>query len=231
MLKNMKIRSCALAIIACSANSAMAADSVDVHVIGTITPAACTPTLSGGGNVDYGTIQANTLSKTDYTVLAEKTLDMSITCDAPVKVAVKAINGRPNSAAGSTEGAAGFGVSPVSLGSKGAAHVAGLGLDGTTKVGGYNIAFATSGNTLDGASAGTLISDDNGTSWAQGTDAMNDSAVRYISWGNEGSNDVKAFTTMNGKLLVQGYINKASELDLSKPVALDGLTTIEIVYL
>lgn len=60
---------------------------------------------------------------------------------------------------------------------------------------------------------------------------MNDSAVRYISWGDQGSSVVKPFTTMNGKLLVQGYINKASELDLSKPVQLDGMTTLELVYL
>jgi hypothetical protein len=30
---------------------------------------------------------------------------------------------------------------------------------------------------------------------------------------------------------VQAYINKASELDLTKPIALDGLTTLELVYL
>jgi len=30
---------------------------------------------------------------------------------------------------------------------------------------------------------------------------------------------------------VQAYINKASELDLTKPVILDGLSTIELVYL
>lgn len=152
-------------VVMAAAGHAMAADSVDVKVIGTITPAACTPVLSGGGTVDYGTIKANTLSPTAYTVLDEKTLDLSITCDSPVKVAMKAINGRPDTAAGVTEGTGGFAVSPVALGAKGNAHVAGLGLDGTAKVGGYNVALADAGNTLDGAAAGNLLSDDNGTSW------------------------------------------------------------------
>lgn len=218
-------------VVLVSAGQAMAADSVDIKVIGTITPASCTPTLSGGGTVDYGTIKASTLSATDFTVLDEKSLDLSITCDAPAKVAIKAINGRPDTAAGVTEGGGGFAVSPVALGTKGTAHVAGLGLDGTTKVGGYNVALADSGNTLDGTAAANLISDDNGSTWSSGSDVMNDSAVRFISWGDEGSTAVKAFTTMNGKVLVQGYINKSSDLDLTKPVQLDGMTTLELVYL
>ncbi|KFD14546.1 hypothetical protein GSMA_02017 [Serratia marcescens subsp. marcescens ATCC 13880] len=40
-----------------------------------------------------------------------------------------------------------------------------------------------------------------------------------------------AFTTVAGKLGVQAYITKTSELDLSKPINLDGLTSLELVYL
>ena len=79
----------ALALLATTA-SAFAADSVDVRVIGTIVPAACTPTLSGGGTVDYGTIKADTISATDYTVLPEKQISFLDPCDAPAKVALNA---------------------------------------------------------------------------------------------------------------------------------------------
>ena len=40
-----------------------------------------------------------------------------------------------------------------------------------------------------------------------------------------------AFKNLTINLTVQAYINKASELDLTKPVILDGLSTIELVYL
>jgi hypothetical protein len=36
---------------------------------------------------------------------------------------------------------------------------------------------------------------------------------------------------MNVKLGVQAYINQRSQLDLTKPIHLDGLTSIEVSYL
>ena len=51
MFNTIKKTSCALAVLAATALSAHA-ESVDVRVIGTITPAACMPTLTGGGTTD-----------------------------------------------------------------------------------------------------------------------------------------------------------------------------------
>ena len=91
----------ALAVLATSATAALA-DSVDVRVIGTIVPAACTPTLSGGGTVDYGTIKAQSLNATGYTTLAEKQLDFAINCDSPTKVSIGGYNRRSRSFAGAS---------------------------------------------------------------------------------------------------------------------------------
>ncbi|WP_330220783.1 DUF1120 domain-containing protein [Pseudomonas frederiksbergensis] len=42
---------------------ALAASSTDLTVTGTITPSACTPSLSGNGVVDYGKISARDLNQ------------------------------------------------------------------------------------------------------------------------------------------------------------------------
>ncbi|MCK7177133.1 DUF1120 domain-containing protein [Enterobacter cloacae] len=48
------------------------ANSVDVKVTGTITPDACTATVSNNGTFDYGAISVKDLSATGYTFLGKK---------------------------------------------------------------------------------------------------------------------------------------------------------------
>jgi type 1 fimbria pilin len=218
-------------------SSAFAADSVDVKVIGTISPVACTPTLSGGGTVDYGTIKSDTLKADDYTVLPVKSLDFAITCDGNAKVAVKAINGRMGTAAGGTEDAKGSTKPPVALTIGGNSF--GLGLAGTKKIGGY--ALQTSNLTYDGKTAVAIY---NSADWAadtwisyaggpgdKGVLININSPVLKESVAATGTLVPIAFKNLAGKLEVQAYINKGSELDLTKPIQLDGLTTLELVYL
>lgn len=227
----------ALALLATTA-SAFAADSVDVRVIGTIVPAACTPALTGGGVVDYGTIKADTISATDYTVLPEKQISFAITCDAPAKVALIASNGRTGSLAGAAETPHGSGMSPVNLFGLGAVGAAGLGLDGAAQVGGYSVRIDNSSVMADGVAVDSLRAD---RTWAGVTGAwVKDSYAgivyspnytRLTSWAAAGTTTPVAFTALSGQLGVQAYINKGSELDLSKPVHLDGLTTITLYYM
>jgi type 1 fimbria pilin len=234
MIKQMQKTACALAVLATTSLSAMAADSVDVRVIGTITPAACTPTLSGGGTVDYGTMKPDTLSDTAYTLLSEQQLDFAITCDAPAKLALKAINGRPNTLAGGTEGVGGYGVPPITLLGSTVARAAGLGMDGTAKIGGFAVALKGDTVTADGNTVSSLVSSNMGSSWSVGNGGeIGGAAVanNWRSWGATGTTTPVAFTNLAGKISVQAYLNHASELDLTKPVNLDGLTTIELIYL
>lgn len=235
IMKQMQKAVLALAVLATISLPVMA-ESIDVRVIGTITPSACTPQISGGGTVDYGAIKPETLSADEYTVLAEKQLDFSITCDAPAKVAIKAINGRPDSLAGATEGAtSGAGVVPVDLyGTSASIAGVGLGLDNGAKVGGYSIALTPSTVQVDNENVDSLRSNDDTASWKTASTTggiFNSASQRYVSWAATGTTEPVAFETMSGKLNIRAYINKTSELDLTKPVALDGLTTIELVYL
>lgn len=235
MMKQMQQSVVALALCGAISVPAMAA-STDVKVTGTITPAGCTPTLSGGGVVDYGNIRADNLSATFYTVLAEKDIDFSIKCDAPAKIAIKATEGRPNTAAGvDEEGFGGVGVlsMEVRILNQYRAYVAGLGLDGNKRIGGYGILLLVGQTTADGQSVNTLVSSDIATGWQQtnSTHIFDPYGPRYLSWSQTGSVTPLAIRNFSSKLRVQAYLNKTSELDLSKAITLDGLTTLELIYL
>lgn len=222
----------ALAIAVASSTMVMA-NSIDIKIIGTISPSACTPALSGGGVIDYGVITANSLKKDSYTQLDKKQLDFSITCDAPTKVALRAINGRPSTAAGTTETGDNGGPTPEGISRQYGDFVVGLGLDGQHKIGGYNIALF---NTfIDGGYFGNEISKYSSDSmWQPKLDNKNslfsDKQI-LISYAKDSTYLPAALSTLSGTLGIQAYINKSSELDLTKPVKLDGLTTIELVYL
>ena len=224
---------CALAVLATTSMPVLA-ESIDVRVVGTISPAACTPMLTGGGTVDYGAIKPDALSEDAFTVLAEKQLDFGIVCDAPAKIALKAINGRPGSLAGAVEGPGGFGVPKVNLLTDANAVAGGLGLDGQHKIGGYAVAMKPGTVQADGVDDNSIRSSNNGTTWEASPAGIlcgNAWANLWNTWSKTGTTVPVAFETLSGKLSVQAYINKTSELDLTKPVALDGLTTIELVYL
>lgn len=238
MMKQMQQSVCALTVLVATTLPALA-ESVDVRVIGTIAPAACTPTVSGGGTIDYGIIDGSTLSATEYTVLPLKEIDFSISCTAPAKVAIKGINGRPNSLAGGVEGSASHsGGTPVLLpGLGGVANVVGLGLDGTTKIGGYGIVFVPDSFTDNGTTVSFISQLGNPmitpawTTYAAGSLYHAGTVERYTSWAESGKTVPVAIENLAGKMKVQAYLNKGSELDLTRPITLDGLSTLEVVYL
>jgi hypothetical protein len=237
MLNQIQKTFCALAVLTAGSLPAWA-ESVNLSVTGTIDPAACTPTLGSSGTVDYGRINANQLSADSYTQLGTKEIDLTITCSAPAKVAIRAVNGRVGSLAAPSERSAGGTPAPFIL-NNAIPSAVGLGLDGTTKIGGYSVNLgsvtveATNGN-IGNILTLTALYSSNGSDW-NGVDTASTSLYRtntdnYISWGANQSTPA-AFTTMATTLKVNAYINKSTELDLSKPVNLNGLTTIELVYL
>lgn len=222
----------AAAAILLATNAAMAADSVDVKVIGTIVPAACKPALSGGATIDYGTIKASAIAQDDYTVLPVKSLNFSINCDAPAKVALKSIDVRQ----GTEAKPVGVKLNGTTIGDSTA--VSGLGLADSKKIGAYTAILKTASVTLDGATTGvdSILSKDMATTWVKnGTLAEGAWIGGTHSWlysfAAAGSLTPVAFTTLTGTLDVQAAINKGSELDLTKAVHLDGMSTIELYYL
>jgi hypothetical protein len=234
MLNTIQKTVCALAVLSATALPALA-ESVDIRVVGTITPTACTPVLAGGGTVDYGNIQPSSLAKDTYTTLDEKQVDFSITCDAPAKVAIKATSQRGNSAVSQADGSLGIvSTSGNTLFAATGVAAYGLGLDGAKGIGGYGLRLAPGTMMADGVAVDSIQATGNTTSWSKttlGSLIGTPTSIRYSTWAATGTATPIAFTTLTGKLGVQAYINKASELDLTKPIALDGLTTLELVYL
>lgn len=225
-----KRTACALAVLATTATAAMA-QGIDIRVIGTITPPACKMSLSNGGTIDYGNIDGSTLSASKFTQLSNKQLDFGITCAAPTKIAVHAINDRPQTAAGTEERGSWGGLIPDGLNVDNGDFVVGLGLADNHKIGGYNAALT---NVLgDGKEVTYLGKLDNLPVWSKLDKSYLINLAGFTdSWSNGGVNlTPSAFNSIAGKLNVQAYINKTSELDLTKPITLDGMLTMELIYL
>lgn len=238
-MKMMQKSICALAVLATTAMSAQAADSIDVIVKGTITPAACTPTLAGGGVIDYGTMNPSILNATGMTLLDIKDVNFSISCDAPAAVAIKTSSSRKLTAAGVTsEGSNGVALPPATLSifgaTPGTVGVMGLGLSDGKKVGGFGMRMLPTSITADGSAVRGLYSNNSGSTWnlmsSGSLAALTNNEI--VSWAaNTGALQPLNFENLSGTLQVQAYINEKSALTISKPVLLDGLATMELVYL
>ncbi|CCG87337.1 DUF1120 domain-containing protein [Erwinia piriflorinigrans] len=232
MMKSL-INTCAVAALAIFSGTAIS-ESVGVQVVGTIKPSACTPVISNDGNIDYGIISTATLSTDSLTQLDNKQLTFSITCDAPTKLGLKAVNGRPGTAAaarGDEDGHYG-GFTPVGISAENGNVVVGLGKSGDKKIGGYNIMMDRI--TADGDPVNNLyrFTSSGSSSWDKMLFLPFYLKEEILtSWSKPSGNTPLTFTNMSGTINVRAYINKTSELDISQPIALDGQTTIELVYL
>ncbi|MBK5439642.1 DUF1120 domain-containing protein [Pseudomonas sp. TH32] len=194
-------------LIAC-APAAFAASTVDLTVTGLITPNSCTPQLSGGGQVDYGKISAKDLKITGSTFIGAQTLQMTVSCDAPILIGLKAIDNRPGSAS-------------MSQGM-------GLGLiNGTQKLGFYYLYLRNP--IADTVAVQPIITEDNGMSW------FNDAFwnPQFLSSVAAMSDDSQPLPVQNltVDLEVMTSIARTDGLDLSNEVPLDGSATLEVKYL
>ena len=218
----------AAALLAAAVNAA-AADSTDVKVTGHIVPAACTPDVSGGATVDYGTIKPALLEQHagDFTLLDEKTLAFSLRCDAAVKVAVRSVDARAGSAV--------IPVGKVILGVLVADNTPmfGLGLADGKKIGSYG-AVLRDLKTEEGAAVGYLHSSDGGKTWVNRPKidlAQVTQPDRLASVSAPGVKSPLPVKVLSGTLAVQAVLNKASELNLTQVVHLDGQASLQVVYL
>lgn len=214
----------AAAVIAAVSVNANAA--IDLRVKGTIVPASCVPFLQGGGVVDYGTIPAEDLNQTSYTVLGKKEIVFNINCQAATKVGLKAQDGK------------GFSQIPGILASTIGADYTdnyNYGL-GTTvageKIGGYAVNLKPGSFQTNNGSVKAITSLDNGTTWLETTTGAVGQNDNLASWaGTTGPLIPVSFITLSGAMEVQAVINKASDLTIDNDVPLDGLTTFELSYL
>lgn len=222
---NTTIRNTALASIlfAAASGAAFAQSSATLSVTGTIKPASCTPTISGGGIVAYGTVSAKTLSSTSATRLPQKSSQLTITCNAATRVGFTLQDNRTGTLNPSASG-----MLPGDDSNK-----LGAGKVGGKTIGTYQLNFPQQA-TADGATVGTIYNQAGSNTWDEPAVGVysQDASIRTTSWGTTGSKTPGAFTTIVQPFTIDFVIGKTSELpDLTQEVPIDGSATIAIKYL
>lgn len=196
--------------------------AADLKVKGTIAPASCSFTITNSV-IDYGSIDPNSLSASNYTKLAAKSTPYVIKCGSQVKtkLGVKAVDNRASSRVPGMAAAV-FGSNFVDT------YNYGLGTTAKgQKVGAYVVHLRNS--VADGKAVSVLTSVNNGASWQAGGQALGHTA-NVAAW-HVGNVTPIALNTLSGTLEIQAAINKTSELDLNSQISLDGQATLELRYL
>lgn len=182
-------------------------------------PAACQPSLSDHGVVDYGTLPAKSLNATDETPMPLRTLRFAVSCDAPTRFALRMHDNREGSATGGIDETA-----------------YGLDLDASrNKIGLFFLTIDPAEFSADAFS--TLYRTDstsNGVAWSS-------SSQRQIPMG---ANSYLGFTdtlgstagpvaiqNLSGTVRIKTYLAPTQSLDLRDVVRINGSGTIEMFYL
>jgi type 1 fimbria pilin len=188
-----------------------AAPSAEVKVIGTLVPPACTFTLDGKNVFDYGQVVPADAEKD----LGEKTMPFSIVCEAPTKVAIHPIDQR----AGSVK--PGMGLASF-----------GLGKVNDKNIGQYTLSMTKPVDTSAGALTTVLSKSGPSGPWSK-SEKLEAGSMSLTSWGKGG--DPKGtipIVSLQGELVVSALVYRKAELPpLTEEIKLDGLATLEIVYI
>ncbi|UII72541.1 DUF1120 domain-containing protein [Pseudomonas sp. HN11] len=198
------------AMVLVGISNGQAASSVDLSVRGVITPAACTPTLSGGGLVDYGKISAGDLAATGSTRLPPARLQLTVNCEA---VTIMAVNVLDNRAGTSLASVFGLGLAP-----------------GGKRIGSYYL--LTENATGDGIARAMIESSAHSNGWMP-ADGMQWQAnwMRTLNGGSDSSPFPLPVQVLQTEVVVMASINDKSTLPITQEIQLDGNATLDIVYL
>lgn len=227
-------------MLALSTYSTFAGASIDLKVTGKIIPPACTTAFgSGGGTANFGDIPTSSLSSTGATALTEiKSVPVTITCDEATRVGVTFTDQRADSRV--TEDLGVYASVDMNLGEEGYFGLGFTAADSTTKIGAYQLAIGKAGATnADGDTLYATSSDDGGAGWSNlhknsrlPLFSTISQVVGFSGSDTELSNGtVSAETLLNFNVDVSVIINSLNELQVNDEIVLDGLTSIDVVYL
>ena len=208
--------------IAClaAAINAHASSSAELIVRGTIKPAACNLSMTGGGIVDYGTIPSGQLLPTAFNPLLPKTAPLSINCGTtPAKFGLKFVDLQGASKVPGILNALGAGYTE--------AHNYGLGSVGGRRTGGFAITLKDLRSSTSTLAPIVRV----GTGAWQNSDGKVAQAPSQYSWRNTTAVTPAAISQLTGTLEVRAVINRGQDLDLSRDTVLDGRATLELSYI
>ncbi|HCJ7370872.1 TPA: DUF1120 domain-containing protein [Enterobacter hormaechei subsp. xiangfangensis] len=230
-----------------SAFAAQAANDVTLKVVGTINPAACTPTLPDGGVVDYGTVLNQNIAPTGATnklvQLGQKSITLNISCESNMSVAFTSTDNRLDSRVNlsSTAFIAGSGTDKSDFSNTAGAFGLGKTSAGVS-IGAYTVAINTEAVTADGANVDTLVTGsitEGQRSWEKVAPGLGYLCSLNGCTGYQKANTVatagttqpKAFKQLSVPLLVTSAVQDNSVLGTTDVITLDGNATISLVYL
>ncbi|HEM8791401.1 DUF1120 domain-containing protein [Enterobacter hormaechei] len=206
--------------------SAFAADTAVLQVKGKLTNAACTPQLSNGGVVDYGTIHLGELSATAVNQLGDNDINLTITCGAPTQVGWVVNDDRESSKAGINVDFNGT-MQNISYYQYGVGKTT-----GGVNIGNYMLFIKNKKVTIDGQEGDEIFSnvDWNGSKWESGG-AVRSDGISIISAATTGTTTPVAFTTAVFPLVTSLAIQGTDTLAITDDTSLDGQATITLKYL
>lgn len=215
-------------VLSMCVSSAFAADTAVLKVKGTLTNAACTPEISNGGVVDYGSIALASLSSTDVNQLGRRDFSVTINCSSPSKVGFTVMDDRSGTAPnivvknGSFTGA--DIIQPVNL----------FGLNktaGNVNIGNYSMFVKSDSVMADGSSVSSIYSWDNGVTWSDGTNLMLNNDSQVVTVAATGQTTPLAFTQLVVPMAVSTAVQNTATLAITDDTNLDGQATFTLKYL
>lgn len=207
---NLLTRLLASAFVLAAAPLSFATSAVDLQVNGRITPSACTVSLSDNGLVDYDVIMAKTLHPSEFTVLPNRQLGLSIVCDGLVLFALVGIDNKRESS-----------LAPD--------YFYGLGMNihaPDERLG--SVSLSLRGPVGDAQPMQPLISPDKGETWKPEPYLFPD---LYMGFSRAGETLPAPIRQLLASLRVDTSISPANTLTLNERVPLDGSITLDLKYL
>lgn len=204
------IRLPALASLLLTTPLAFALSTVELDVNGRITPSACTVSLSDNGLVDHGRILATTLHPSEYTVLPNQQMGLSISCEGPVLFALVGIDNKRESSL-APDYFYGLGMNPHAPDER-------LG----------SVSLSLRGPVGDSQLMQTLTSSDQGATWKPEPYVY---PGLFMGFAHAGDALPAPIRLLVASLRVDTSISPANTLTLHEEVPLDGSITLDLRYL
>jgi opacity protein-like surface antigen len=222
--------------MALSATAHAADSTAQLKVQGVLTNDACTPTLSGGGTIDFGTYFVDSLSSTDVNQLGHKDTTLSIACSSPTKVAWS-VEDNVGDAVDIDIINSGFSGGTVYGGGVAVDAHFGVGKTaGGVAIGSYAIAIDKHNATADGVTKSVTYTITDGETWTQffksGTyDYVRVNPYQYsVGDGTDGDVPI-AFTNAVFPMRIALAVEKTSTLAITDDTPISGQATITLHYL
>lgn len=221
----------AIAMTLTSAGANAAEATAQLKVTGLLSVEACTPTLSGGGTVDYGSIHLAGLSATSDNQLGTKDVSLSIKCpDAGAKAGWTI-----------TDNNAGTRASDITITNADAANGSVNSADqsygvgetaGKVKIGAYSVFTDISNVTADGVKVDAISGAAASPTWAKSTTGIIKNAdAEMMTVAASGSAEPLSYVTAVFPLKVSLAIKDTTTLAITDDTSLAGQATITVKYL